>query len=113
MPRIMKCSVLCLIVALISCASISVKGSLQGDSQKPAGRPADIRGDEHYAIRDGLRIYLWEKRKAALEATFATSGKVALLVHGGTWSGRPDFDLQIRDYSLRIFSRRMTTTSGP
>jgi hypothetical protein len=99
MPRIMKC-VLCLIVALISCASISVNGSLQGESQKPAGRPADIRSEEHYAIRDGLRIYLWEKRKAALEATFATSGKVALLVHGGTWSGRPDFDLQIRDYSI-------------
>lgn len=31
------------------------------------------------------------------------NGKVALLVHGGTWSGRPDFDLQIRDYSLMDF----------
>jgi len=59
-----------------------------------------ISGKAHYALRDGLRIYLWEKHKAGLEHSFAISGKVALLVHGGTWSGRPDFDLQVRDYSL-------------
>ena len=59
-----------------------------------------ISGKAHYVSRDGLRIYLWEKRKAGLQDSFAASGKVALLVHGGTWSGRPDFDLQIRDYSL-------------
>ena len=54
-----------------------------------------ISGKAHYALRDGLRIYLWEKHKAGLEDSFAISGKVALLVHGGTWSGRPDFDLQV------------------
>jgi pimeloyl-ACP methyl ester carboxylesterase len=59
-----------------------------------------ISGTAHYAVRDGLRIYLWEKYKPGSEDSFAKSGKVALLVHGGTWSGRPDFDLQIRDYSL-------------
>jgi pimeloyl-ACP methyl ester carboxylesterase len=59
-----------------------------------------ISGKAHYASREGLRIYLWEKHKAGLEGSFEASGKVALLVHGGTWSGRPDFDLQIRDYSL-------------
>jgi pimeloyl-ACP methyl ester carboxylesterase len=59
-----------------------------------------IRGEEHYAVRDGLRIYLWEKRIEGSQSTFSRSGKVVLLVHGGTWSGRPDFDLQIRDYSL-------------
>ena len=59
-----------------------------------------ISGKAHYVSRDGLRIYLWEKHKAGLQDSFAASGKVALLVHGGTWSGRPDFDLQIRDYSL-------------
>lgn len=101
MPRVMKCSALVLIFVLISCASVAA-GRLQGNSQQAV--PAnDIRGDEHYAIRDGLRIYLWEKHKAGLEATFAASGKIALLVHGGTWSGRPDFDLQIRDYSLMDF----------
>ena len=65
-----------------------------------------ISGNEHYVSRDGLRIYLWEKRQAGLQGRFASSGKVALLVHGGTWSGRPDFDLQIRDYSLMdLFAR--------
>jgi pimeloyl-ACP methyl ester carboxylesterase len=68
-------------------------------SEKPAAASL-ISGEEHYAMRDGLRIYLWEKHKADLLDTFRVSGKVALLVHGGTWSGRPDFDLQIRDYSL-------------
>ena len=62
-----------------------------------------IRGEEHYAMRDGLRIYLWEKRTEGRQGTFSRSGKVVLLVHGGTWSGRPDFDLQIRDYSLMDF----------
>ncbi|HEY4444055.1 MAG TPA: alpha/beta fold hydrolase, partial [Steroidobacteraceae bacterium] len=59
-----------------------------------------ISGKAHYALRDGLRIYLWEKYKAGTEGSFGRSGKIALLVHGGTWSGRPDFDLHIRDYSL-------------
>src|SRR5260221_680285 len=67
----------------------------RADSVTPA-----IHGEAHYAMRDGLRIYLWEKHKPGLDNSFAASGKVALLVHGGTWSGRPDFDLQIRDYSL-------------
>jgi pimeloyl-ACP methyl ester carboxylesterase len=57
-------------------------------------------GNAHYVLRDGLRIYLWEKHKPGPEDHYAVSGKIALLVHGGTWSGRPDFDLQIRDYSL-------------
>jgi pimeloyl-ACP methyl ester carboxylesterase len=76
-------------------------GARAGAGAGNAPESADpISGKAHYAIRDGLRIYLWEKHKAALDGSFAASGKVALLVHGGTWSGRPDFDLQIRDYSL-------------
>jgi pimeloyl-ACP methyl ester carboxylesterase len=63
----------------------------------------DIHGEEHYVTRGGLRIYLWEKHRAGSEDAFSRSGKIALLVHGGTWSGRPDFDLQIRDYSLMDF----------
>jgi pimeloyl-ACP methyl ester carboxylesterase len=65
-----------------------------------AGAYATIASQEHHAVRDGLRIYLWEKYRTGSEDSFGKSGKVALLVHGGTWSGRPDFDLQIRDYSL-------------
>jgi pimeloyl-ACP methyl ester carboxylesterase len=67
------------------------------------GAPNLIHGEEHYVRSNGLRVYLWEKSKASLRESFAGSAKVALLVHGGTFSGRPDFDLQIRDYSLMDF----------
>jgi len=63
----------------------------------------EIVASEHYAVRDGLKIYLWEKYAAISAEDFSRTGKVVLLVHGATWSGRPDFDLQIRDYSLMDF----------
>jgi len=71
--------------------------------QKPAASASAIQGKEHYGIRDGLRIYLWEKYREGQEGVFSRTGKVALLVHGGVRSGRPLFDLQIRDYSLMDF----------
>jgi len=84
-------------------------GSLHAED-RPGTRPRlpehaaeRISGEEHYATRSGLRIYLWEKYRAGSAETFPRTGKVVLLVHGGTWSGRPDFDLQIRDYSLMDF----------
>jgi len=67
----------------------------------PRARSA-IQGKEHYVIRDGLRIYLWEKFSEGQEGAFPAR-KIALLVHGGVRSGRPLFDLQIRDYSLMDF----------
>jgi pimeloyl-ACP methyl ester carboxylesterase len=103
MSRVMKHAALFLIVVLIPCAIVRANNSLQGNSQERVASTNHVRGEEHYAIRDGLRIYLWEKHKSGMEGTFAATGKVALLVHGGTWSGRPDFDLQIRDYSLMDF----------
>ncbi len=62
-----------------------------------------IQGKEHYVMRDGLRIYLWEKHTEGDEESFSRTGKVALLVHGGQRSGRSLYDLQIRDYSLMDF----------
>ena len=59
-----------------------------------------IRGEEHYVMRDGLRIYLWEKYLPGRIGSLAQTGKVVLLVHGGTRSGRSLYDVQIRDYSL-------------
>jgi len=64
-----------------------------------AAAPA-IAGESHFATRDGLRIHLWQKCLPGGEAAAARAGRIAILVHGATWSGRPDFDLQIRDYSL-------------
>lgn len=59
-----------------------------------------IVGKEHYVSSNSLKVYLWEKYHKDYAKTFKQSKKIVLLVHGGTWTGRPDFDLQIRDYSL-------------
>ena len=93
-----------LVLVLASCAIVPAADGGAWDTSRDTGASVNpIRGEDHYVMRDGLRIYLWEKHKAGLEGTFANNGKVALLVHGGTWSGRPLFDLQIRDYSLMDF----------
>src|SRR6266403_2954614 len=65
-----------------------------------------IQGKESYVMRDGLRIYLWEKYQEDQLQTFSRTGRVVLLVHGGSRSGRSLYDLQIRDYSLMDFLAR-------
>ena len=82
-------------------------------SQVPAPKSAvpsvaapSVTGQDHFAVRDGLRIHLWQKCLPGQETAAARAGKVALLVHGSTWSGRPNFDLQVRDYSLMDFLAR-------
>ena len=62
-----------------------------------------IVGKEHYVLSNHLKVYLWEKYHKDFAKTFKQTNKIVLLVHGGTWTGRPDFDLQIRDYSLMDF----------
>jgi pimeloyl-ACP methyl ester carboxylesterase len=103
MLHVSRRAVLLLTIALVPWACLRADNGRPGISQAPKVIEKLIRGEEHYATRDGLRIYLWEKYKSGAEASLSSSGKVALLVHGGTWSGRPDFDLQIRDYSLMDF----------
>ncbi len=95
-------SSLLLALVLIAAWAVLANGRA-GALQNPAARAKAIRGKEHYVIRDGLRIYLWEKFREGQEASFSRTDKVALLVHGGVRSGRPLFDLQIRDYSLMDF----------
>ncbi|MEQ1765113.1 MAG: alpha/beta fold hydrolase [Pyrinomonadaceae bacterium] len=62
-----------------------------------------VVGKDHFVISNGLKVYLWEKYQKNFERTFKQTNKIVLLVHGATWSGRPNFDLQIRDYSLMDF----------
>jgi len=85
---------------LLPGAGVSAAGTSGVVAEERSAAVSPISGKAHYVLRDGLRIYLWEKYKTGSADSFPRSGKVALLVHGGTWSGRPDFDLQIRDYSL-------------
>ncbi len=91
------------LASVLLCAGVRATDAPSSALGRADSGALPIVGAAHFARRDGLRIYLWEKHKAGLVGSFAASGKVALLVHGGTWSGRPDFDLQIRDYSLMDF----------
>jgi pimeloyl-ACP methyl ester carboxylesterase len=100
MLNISRPAALALAVILLPWAALHASSTPGVASEKHDAATNPISGKAHYALRDGLRIYLWEKYKAGSEDSFGRSGKIALLVHGGTWSGRPDFDLQIRDYSL-------------
>jgi alpha-beta hydrolase superfamily lysophospholipase len=54
----------------------------------PAGLPK-LPGLERFTVQsDGLPIAVWARRPAAPKG-------VILLIHGRTWSSRPDFDLQV------------------
>src|SRR5712692_3047968 len=103
MKQPVKASTPLLLALFLTTALAILAGGRTRASQNPSASVAPIQKKESYVIRDGLRIYLWEKYREGQEGAFSRTGKVALLVHGGTWSGRPDFDLQIRDYSLMDF----------
>ena len=93
---------LLLALFLTTALAIFANGQISA-SQNPSVSVAPIQKKESYVIRDGLRIYLWEKYLEGHDEAFSRTGKVVLLVHGGVRSGRPLFDLQIRDYSLMDF----------
>ncbi len=61
-----------------------------------------ITGTEHWVSRDGHRLHVWEKFPATDNQEPASAEKVTLLVHGGTYSGQTDYDIQVpgKDYSL-------------
>jgi hypothetical protein len=72
-------SFLVLVLALASCVILpAADGGVRDTSREAEAGANPIRGEDHYVMRDGLRIYLWEKHKAGLEGTFAKNGKVAL-----------------------------------
>lgn len=55
-------------------------------------REREIRARELMVERDGLKLKLYEKYRVGYEETWKTSGKVVLLIHGGTWASRCTFD---------------------
>lgn len=60
-----------------------------------AGHAAVAPAERHTVIADGQPLALWEKSApGAVEAV--------LLVHGRTWSARPDFDLQVAGEDLSL-----------
>jgi pimeloyl-ACP methyl ester carboxylesterase len=100
MPRRTKSSLIALAVLALTLMAPSLA------AQQALSGTAAIVGHDHFAVREGLRLHLWQKCLAGGEDEAARAGRVLVLVHGATWSGRPDFDLQIRDYSLMDFLAR-------
>jgi len=95
-----------IIWAILTAISATTAPGQSTTTPLPLPGVVSIPGKESYVMRDGLRIYLWEKYQEDQLQTFSRTGRVVLLVHGGTRSGRSLYDLQIRDYSLMDFLAR-------
>lgn len=62
-----------------------------------------IRGEEHWARKGGVSLYLWRKRAVDLQPPCETGRPPVILVHGSSMSARPTFDLDVPgvpDYSF-------------
>jgi pimeloyl-ACP methyl ester carboxylesterase len=59
-------------------------------------------GQSHWVTSEEYRIHVWEKRREASNRDDAGPPRVTLLVHGGTYSGAVDYDIQVpaKDASL-------------
>ena len=72
-----------------------------------------INGTEHWVNRDGHRLHVWEKTGDKPPSV----GKVTLLVHGGTYSGKTDFDIQVPDQNFPSWTiwlaKGMTRSPSP
>lgn len=83
---------LSLLIALAACAPAAGPGAPGLRAAAPATATPAVRaaGPERIAVTadDGFQLAMW--RKAPEHPR-----RAILLVHGRTWSGRPDFDLQV------------------
>jgi len=59
-----------------------------------------IVGKSHFVERNGQSIHIWEKSPDSWSLDGPGKGKVMVFLHGATYSGRPDFDLPIAEYSV-------------
>ena len=61
-----------------------------------------VVGTSHWVSSDGYRLHVWEKRRETARAKGPAPTRVTLLVHGGTYCGPTDYDVQApgKDYSL-------------
>jgi len=58
---------------------------------KPLAPPSTIRGEEHWAAKGDVRLFLWEKYAGNPSATEGT----ILFVHGSSMASQPTFDLHV------------------
>jgi pimeloyl-ACP methyl ester carboxylesterase len=64
-----------------------------------AAQAGHVKSRDHTTERNGLKLALYEKWKTGEESKWKANGKVALLVHGATWSSYCTFDT-VPGYSM-------------
>jgi len=77
----------CVLLLVMSCASGEATTAKVTRGPGPAAAPVEPTRLEVVAD-DGFKLTLWRKAPAQPR-------RAVLLIHGRTWSGRPDFDLQV------------------
>jgi pimeloyl-ACP methyl ester carboxylesterase len=75
-------------IAVAACAPAT--GTPASNASEPARAPAGGAAPERMVVTadDGFQLTMWRKAPAQPRRS-------VLLIHGRTWSGRPDFDLQV------------------
>ncbi len=77
------------------------------DSASTATVRADLARTDHVVEVNGGAIHAWEVTQQLAEDSKDAASPVVVFLHGGTWSGRPNFDLRFEDYStMEHFARR-------
>ena len=80
------------ISAIVMTASVTVP------ARQAPPKPAPAGGPERLTVQsDGHPIAVWARRPAAPRGA-------VLFVHGRTWSGRPEFDLQVPGYKRSVLA---------
>jgi len=83
------------VVSIVTMASASALARQAPPKTTP---PAQSGGPERFTVQsDGHPIALWARRPSAPKGA-------VLFVHGRTWSGRPDFDLQVAGYKRSVLA---------
>jgi len=70
---------------------------MQHQSQFTSDDGSSVRGQEHWPEKDGVKLFLWEKRRAPNTDYRGT----ILFIHGSSWASLATFDLHVpgRPYS--------------
>ena len=75
-----------------------VAASASAPANQAPAKPAPAGGPERLTVQsDGHPIALWARRPSSAKGA-------VLFVHGRTWSGRPDFDLQVPGYKRSVLA---------
>ena len=83
------------VAAIVTVASASALARQAPPKTTP---PAPNGGPERFTVQsDGHPVALWARRPSAPKGA-------VLFVHGRTWSGRPDFDLQVAGYKRSVLA---------